>query len=147
MEREITREHGMYDRVMPLPAFNCWIDGFHAGVQTQHEIVQIETQAQTIGHCYLLVKTVETKLSARLICIVLCVPNVSCVDKSGAMKFPKQMRSVFHAQIELEISGLVDEINFPIVSFVAAWAKFSDTPTTHTVCTSREITLFIRQDT
>ena len=70
MELEVAAEAGMQNGIMLVGVAVGGIDGLHAHIETQDEIVEVEAQAQTVGHGQLLVELVEAELSAGLFGIV-----------------------------------------------------------------------------
>ena len=70
MELEVAAEAGMQDGIMLVGVAVGGIDGLHTHVETQDEVVEVEAQAQTVGHGQLLVELVEAELSAGLFGIV-----------------------------------------------------------------------------
>ena len=67
------------------------VNGFHTHIESKNEIIEIETQSQSVGHGNLLVKLVDLKLSAGLICVITERPNVSCINEKGPVEFPKEV--------------------------------------------------------
>ena len=45
MERKVATELGINDRVVPLSRRVGRVYGFHAGIETQHEVVEVEAQS------------------------------------------------------------------------------------------------------
>ena len=66
MEAEIAVELGMDNGKVPARICKGRMNCFHTSVQTQNEIVEVESQTKAIRHCYLTPERVEAKLSARL---------------------------------------------------------------------------------
>ena len=50
VEGEIARQHRMGNREMLAGGFVCRIDSLHSHIETQYEIIEIETYAQPIAH-------------------------------------------------------------------------------------------------
>ena len=90
VESKITTEFGMYNREMFFPVTEHRIDSFHAAVKTQDKEVQIQPQAQPVGHCYLLIEFVEFKFAARLIFVITQCPNVPASTKTAPLNFQKR---------------------------------------------------------
>ena len=53
VQTEITPEVGMDDREMTAAVGIGGIDGLHASIESENEVVEVETHAQTVGDCYL----------------------------------------------------------------------------------------------
>ena len=88
VESKITTEFGMYNREMFFPVTEHRIDSFHAAVKTQDKEVQIQPQAQPVGHCYLLIEFVEFKFAARLIFVITQMLPAS--TKTAPLNFQKR---------------------------------------------------------
>ena len=123
-----------------------WVDGLHTEVEAQDEEIEIETKSQSIRHGNLLEESVEPKLSAGLVGIVAQCPDVSRIDKQCAGEFPKQSGPVLHVQVELHVASLVDEVDLTVLTGKAARTEPSDRPTSHTICSAREIALLEGED-
>ena len=122
------------------------IDGLHAAVEAQDKIVEVEAQAQSVGHGYLLVEAVEAELSAGLVGVVARVPHVAGVDESRPVELPEEVRAIFHAHVQLEVARLVDEVYLAVLALVAARAQLAHAPAAHAVGAAGEVALFIGND-
>ena len=111
VESNITTEFGMYNREMFFPVTEHRIDSFHAAVKTQDKEVQIQPQAQPVGHCYLLIEFVEFKFAARLIFVITQCPNVTRIHKDCSSEFPEKTCTVLDTRIQLNIPRLIHEIS------------------------------------
>ena len=60
----------MNDRPMLIPTLVGRIDGLHTHVETQDEVVEIQSDTHTIRRSYLLIEFVYLKLTVRLVGIV-----------------------------------------------------------------------------
>ncbi len=143
MEGKVARKARIDNRIMLAPGAVSRIDGFHTAIKADDEIIEIQTNAQTIGHGYLLVELAEAELSARLVGIIARVPNIAGVNKESAVELPEKMGAVFKTEVEFQIAGLVDEVDFTIGAHVATGTQAAHIPAAHTVCSSGKITLFI----
>lgn len=69
VEGEVAGEDGMeYGEVFAAVV----VDGchrLHAGIEAQHEIVEVQSQTETVGGSQLLVESVKPKLTARLLVV------------------------------------------------------------------------------
>ena len=81
VEREVAPEVGVDEGIVFLAVPVGRIDGFHAGIEAQDEVVEVETQAQSVGDGNLLVEAVETEGSSRLLFVVADGPDVAGVDE------------------------------------------------------------------
>ena len=71
------------------------VDGFHAGIEANDKVVEVESQAEAVAGSKLFIESIEAELSSWLIGVVAEGPYVTCVDKSGGGKFPKYLRTQF----------------------------------------------------
>ena len=62
------------------------------------------------------------------------------------MQFPEQLRAPLHAQVEFEVTRLVDEVDFPVFALKSSRSEPAHAPTAHAVCTAGEIAPFVGQD-
>ena len=83
---------------------------------------------------------------SRLVRIVACIPYISCINKECSVKFPEQLGTVFHAEIQFQVSRLIDEINLSVLPDIAAWPQFADAPTPDTIGSSCKISFLVRND-
>ena len=123
-----------------------WIHRLHTEVETQDEIVEIQTDTQTIADGQIPQEAAYLELSTRLILIVAQRPDISCVDEQGTAELPEQVCAILQVQVELQVTRLCDEVDLPVLILVTARAQTSHTPASHAVGTTREITLLERQD-
>ena len=145
MESEIASKIRMDERIMPFGILVCGIHGFHAHVEPKDEIVEIESHAQTVCDSHLLVELIQLELSPRLNLIFPQSPDIPAVDEKSPVEFPKQVGSVFQIEVYSHVSRLVDEVDGTFVSFELPRSQSSDAPSSHRVCTAREISFLERQ--
>lgn len=69
VEGEVAAKARMYERIMVALGFVGWVDGFHAEVETQYEVVEIESDPQSVGHGKLAQERAEAELSAGLVAV------------------------------------------------------------------------------
>lgn len=69
VEGEVAAKARMYERIMVALGFVGRVDGFHTEVETQYEVVEIESDAQSVGHGKLAQERAEAKLSAGLVAV------------------------------------------------------------------------------
>lgn len=122
------------------------IDGFHSEVETKDEVVEIETYAPTVTDGQLFQKVVDFEHPSRLFFVAAQSPDVSCVDKQSTVEFPKQMGAIFHVQVHLHVTGLIDEVDVAVPPDVFSRAETSYAPSSHAVRTAGEVAFFERKD-
>ena len=122
VEGEVALEVGMDDGEMLTLGGVGGVDGFHAAVETEDEIVKVEADAQAIGHCDLAIEIVDAEDAVGLVGIVANVPYVARIYEESACKLPEKARAVFHAQVKADVSRLVDEVDAAVRALVTAWA-------------------------
>ena len=116
VQTEITPEVGMDDREMTAAVGIGGIDGLHASVESENEVVEVETHAQTVGDGYLAPEGVELELSARLVAVVAQGPYIARVNKERAIELPEDVGTIFGIEVELDVARLVDEVDAPVVA-------------------------------
>ena len=146
MEGEVALELGMDYGEMSVVVGIGWMYGFHAAIESKDEVVEVKAQSKTIGDGYLLPKFFEAELTSRLLFIVANCPNITRIDKGCTVNLPKEMCSVLCIQVKLDVTCLIDEVDTSVIPLECARPKFSNTPTTDTVGTAAEISLFVRQN-
>lgn len=144
MQCKVTSEIGMDEREAFAARVDGGIDGLHAAVEAQHEVTQVQSQTQSVGYGNLLVERAEAEQATGLVGVVAGIPYVTGVDEEGTMEFGEKLGTQFHAQVQLHISHLVDEVDFSVLAHVAAGAEFPCAPSAHTVGAAREVAFFIR---
>ena len=128
-------------RPVLIPTLVGRIDGLHAHVETQDEVIEVQADAHTVGGGYLLVELIKTELSVRLVGIVAKRPDVARIYKQGSFELPEERGSILGIQVEFQVARLVDEVDAPVVALVSARTQLSYAPTSHRVGTAREISL------
>ena len=86
MERKVAAEIRMGDRVMLAAVLISGVDSLHAHVKAQDEISEIESQAQSVGHCEFFIKSSEAELSAWLPLIIAERPDIAAVEEQNEEK-------------------------------------------------------------
>ena len=130
---------------MLIPTLVGRIDGLHTHVETQDEVVEIQSDTHTIRRGYLLIELVYLKLPVWLVGIVAKRPDVTRIHKQGTLELPEERGAILGIQVELQVTRLVDEVDASVIALVSAWSQFSYTPTPHRVGSTREISLLERQ--
>ena len=130
MEGEITAEIGMGDGVMLAAVLVGGIDGFHAHIKAQDEIVEIEADAQAIRHGYLLVEGIDLELTSWLVGIITQCPDITTIEEERTIEFPEEVRAVFKIEVELHVTRLVDEVDGSIVALERSRSESADAPST-----------------
>ena len=136
MEGEIATENGIKQGPMLTLVGVSGIDGLHTHVEAKDEIVEIEAQAQTVGHRNLLIKFIKLKLSTRLFLVVTQGPDISSVDKHGTIKLPEQEGAILHVQVKLNIARLVDEVDAAVGTTELTRTKLAHPPSANGVGSS-----------
>ena len=97
MEGEVAAEAWIYYwEMLASVSLVSRIDGFHAHIETQDEIVEIHTESQAIAYGYLFPELVDLELSSGLVLIVSQCPDVSRIDKQSPVHFPKEMCPILY---------------------------------------------------
>ena len=115
------------------------IDRFHTAVETKDEVIEVQTQSQSVCHSQLLVEVLEMELASRLLRIITERPDVSRIDKDCTIKFPEEMRAVFCIEIKFHVTRLVDEVYPSVNTTELSWSQFPYTPAPDRIGTAREI--------
>ena len=120
MESKITVEVRLQERIFVLAAVHG-VHGLHTSVETDNQVVQVETDSQSIGHRQLLVEAVEAERAFLLPFIVADIPDVARIHEDSPIEFPEQVGAVFHIQIELDVARMIDVVHAIGTSLVASW--------------------------
>ena len=145
MEGEVAAEDRMDDGVAVASVIG-WMDGFHAGIEAKDEEVEVHTETESVGYGYLAIEVVETEGASRLVGIVANGPDVAGIDEEGTVELPEEEGSVFDAEVELQVTRLVDEVDTAIGSVVGTWSQRAYRPSSYAVGSSCEIAFLERQD-
>ena len=89
MQCKVALEVWVYDDVVVRSGGCGGVDSLHASVETQDEVVEIESESQSLTDGNLTVEFVPSEHSAGLVGIILDVPDVSGVDERRSLKFPE----------------------------------------------------------
>ena len=106
VEGEVALEVGMDDGEMLTLGGIGRVDGLHAAVETENEVVKVEADAQTIGYGDLAIEIVDAEDAVGLVGIVANVPYVARIYEEGACKLPEKARAVFHAEVKADVARL-----------------------------------------
>ena len=136
MEGEVARELGINDGIMLFLVVIHGVDGLHTHVETNDEIVEVQSQSQTIAYSYLLPEVIEMELSLGLLLIVSDGPDVTGIQEQGAIELPEELGTVLHIQVELHITGLVDEVYASVTTDESTRTQRAHTPASHTIGTA-----------
>ncbi len=146
MDGKVALETRMDDGEMVASVGVGRVDGLHARIEAEDEIVEVETDAQPVGHGYLTPELIEAELPTGLVGIVAEGPDVAGIDKGGTIDFPEQMGSILDVHVELDVARLVDEVDAPVGTLEGAWAQASDRPPPDAVGPAAEVALLVGQD-
>ena len=141
MEGKVSAQAWMDNGIVCLFLFVGRVDCFHTQVETQDEIVEVQSNAHTVAHSQIVEQSRELELSAWLVLIVAERPDVSCIDKERPVELPKQKRTVFQVHVELHVACLRDEVDLTVLVLITARSQTTHTPSAHTVGTTSKVTL------
>lgn len=130
MEGEIPLEVRMKDGIAHTPALVNGIDRLHASIKAKDKEVQIQADAQTVGHGYLLVEFVELELPAGLLLILAQRPDIARIHKDGTPEFPEEPRAILNAGIQLDVARLVQKV---IIAGERAGSQITHRPAAHAI--------------
>ena len=85
-------------RYFRTPFFRCIARGvvkFKSEIKTQNKEIEIGSQTQAVTACYLFIKLIEPKNAIWLIGILFYRPNISLIDKHGALQQPKNFNTLY----------------------------------------------------
>ena len=139
MEGEVAAEIRIEEGIVFLVVLIGGIYGFHTHIKPQNEIAEVQTQANTICHSYLLIELVKLELAAWLLCIRPQSPDISCIYECRTIELPKQEGAVLRTQVKLHVTSLIDEVNSSISSSKLSRTKFSHTPSSYRVGTTSKV--------
>ena len=146
MEGEVAAEVGMHNGVMLTVIVVGRIDRLHTHVEAQDEVIEVEAQPQAVRRGNLLIKLIKLELATRLLSVVTQRPDVTRVDECCALKFPKEECAVFHVQVQLHVTRLIDEIDAPVLTFVASRTQLTHAPASDAIGAAGKITFLKRQN-
>ena len=89
---------------------------------------------------------VKLELSTRLVVVRTDGPDVTGINKKRTSYFPEQMCAIFHVEVQLHVSRLVDEVDTSVLADIRTRTKSANTPSAHAIGSTREISFFKRQD-
>ena len=144
MEGEVARQFGVDDgQVSTLGGGVGWVDGFHAHVEAKDEVVEIESESKPIRYCQLAPEPVESELGSLAGGLVVAgCPDVASIGEEGSAEFPEEVGAQLYAGEQLEVAGLIDEVDLAVLAHIVAGAEFSHRPSAHTVGSAAEIPFF-----
>jgi len=122
VERKVATEHWMGEGVA-VTSMISWMDGFHTGIKAENEEVEVHAKANSVGYSYLAVEVVQSEGSTWLVGIVANRPYIAGIDEEGTVELPEKEGAVFDAEVKLEVTRLVDEVDATISSVVGTWTK------------------------
>ena len=103
MEGKVTVEVVMKDGVVFSSGVGR-VDGFHAGIEADDEEVGIHAETNAVTEGYFFPECAETELATRLVFIFSDGPDVAGIDKGGSAEFPKQLGSIFEAEVKFDVT-------------------------------------------
>ena len=118
VEGKVAVEVVVEDRVV-VSAFVGRIDGFHTRIEADDEKVGIHAEADAVAHGDLFPEPAKLEFTLRLILVGTDGPDITCIDKGGSTEFPEELGTVFEAQVQFEVTRLVEEVNALVFSVVA----------------------------
>lgn len=143
VEGEVAREIGVENGAVQRTGRHCGVYGLHSAVKTHDEVVEIQAQAQSVGDGQFAQTGVEAKLSAVRSRFSAGGPHIAGVDEGRPFKFPEERTAIFHREVDLQIAGLVDEVDIPVLLRVASGAELSHVPPAHRIGASREVAFLV----
>ena len=117
------------------------IVSLHTHIHTDKEILEIQTDAGSIGCRYLLIELVELEDTAWLILVVLDSPDITRIEEQAKFDHPEQLGTILQVNVKADVTTLVDEVGQGVVAVVTAWAQGAHAPAANTVGTATVETL------
>ena len=137
MEGKIPTEFRMDQRVVRLVlSLIGRIDGLHTSIETQHEEVEVQSQAEAVARSQVRHHSSKGELSSRLLFIISESPDVTRIDKGCSVELPEQVGAILQVQVQLQVAGLGDEVYPTVLVLIASWAQTSHRPASHAVRTA-----------
>ena len=112
------------------------IVSLHTHVETEEEIIEIQTYAKAVGSGQLLVETIEMKHAARLVLVVMDCPDISGVNEKSRLDYPEQFRAILHTHIQAYIAALVDKRTDGVARIKGAGTQSTYVPAPHAICSA-----------
>ena len=94
----------------------------HTHIQSQQEVGEVHSYAESVAEGYLLVEFVELKHTAGLVFIFSYGPDVSGIDKCAEFEHPEEFGAILQIEVEANIAALIDEAVDGVGGEVAAGA-------------------------
>ena len=94
MESQIPAQPRMDEGIMGIIRIIGGIDGLHTKVETHHEVVEVQAQAEAVARSDVIQQAREPELSLGLVFVVADGPDVSCIEEQGPVELPEQMGTV-----------------------------------------------------
>ena len=146
MKCKIPFQIRMPQGIMLVPVGISRIDGLHASVEAEDEIIEVQPQAETVCNSHLLIEVFETELSSRLFRITAQCPDVPGIHEGGTIQFPEQMRAILCIQVQLHVARLVDEVYPAVHATELARPEFPHAPAPDRVGSAGKIAFLEGED-
>ena len=88
MPREVTAKVRMQDSPFPSATF-LRVIGFHTGIETDQEEIEIEAETSSIRDGNLFVETGKIEVTVRTALILMESPDITGINKGRHLEFPK----------------------------------------------------------
>ena len=98
------------------------IDGFHTSIESNDEEVRIHTETYTVADSNLFGKCIQMECTLRLVFVFADGPDITSIHKGGSTEFPKELGTIFKAEVELEVARLVEEVDAPVFPLIGSWS-------------------------
>ena len=82
---------------------------FHSHVESEQEIVEVESESYAIGCGELLVELAKLELAARLVLVFANSPDVAGIDESSQFDYPEKFGPEFDVGVEPYVAALINE--------------------------------------
>ena len=145
MKCQIPAQFGMDQRIVGVIVLIGRVDSLHAQVETQDEIVKVQSKSQTVAYSHVIEQSRQLQLAPFLFGIITESPDIARIEEQGAIEFPKQVRAILQIQVKFHVARLRNEVNPSVLIFVTSRSQTPYAPTSHTVGTASKIALLKRQ--
>ena len=91
---------------------------FHAEVETQQEVCEIESYAEAVGRRNLLIEGIEAEQTAGLVLIVADSPHITGIDKYSTLDNPEKLCAEFEREVKPYVAALVYKVGHGVLGIV-----------------------------
>ena len=131
MQSIVALEVGMHKR--PSLLVERGVVGFHATVETQQEVVEVQTETDAVGGGDFLVERVEFEHASWLVLVAVYCPDVAGVDECRHLKHPEKFGAVLHVEVQTDVATLFHKRAYGVVAVETSGTECAHRPASDAV--------------